>query len=82
MHTSGVDVDRSQLAGWRNAIIVAFAIGGISLAGWGPRLPELRVELGVDIGTIGLMLGGVTIGSIEACSAPPRCSGAWAADVP
>lgn len=64
MHTSGVDVDRSQLAGWRNAIIVAFAIGGISLAGWGPRLPELRVELGVDIGTIGLMLGGVTIGSI------------------
>ncbi|SOC89449.1 Fucose permease [Curtobacterium sp. 314Chir4.1] len=64
MTTASVDDDRRQLAGWRNAIIIAFAIGGVSLAAWGPRLPELRVELGVDVGTIGLMLGGVTIGSI------------------
>ncbi|WP_144711799.1 MFS transporter [Curtobacterium pusillum] len=64
MHQLGVDVDRRQLARWRNAIVVAFAIGGVSLAAWGPRLPELRVELGVDVGTIGLMLGGVTVGSI------------------
>ncbi|TDN44275.1 fucose permease [Curtobacterium flaccumfaciens] len=64
MHQLGVDVDRRQLAGWRNAVITAFAIGGVSLAAWGPRLPELRVELGVDVGTIGLMLGLVTIGSI------------------
>lgn len=64
MHQLGVDVDRRQLAGWRNAVITAFAIGGVSLAAWGPRLPELRVELGVDVGTIGLMLGMVTIGSI------------------
>ncbi|SDQ17613.1 Fucose permease [Curtobacterium sp. UNCCL20] len=64
MHSLGVDVDRRQLARWRNAVIVAFAIGGVSLAAWGPRLPELRVELGVDVGTIGLMLGGVTVGSI------------------
>lgn len=64
MTTPSVDEDRRQLAGWRNAIITAFAIGGVSLAAWGPRLPELRVELGVDVGTIGLMLGLVTIGSI------------------
>lgn len=64
MQTTQTDVDRRQLTRWRNAIIVAFAIGGVSLAAWGPRLPELRVELGVDVGTIGLMLGGVTIGSI------------------
>ncbi|MDR6169788.1 MFS transporter [Curtobacterium sp. SORGH_AS_0776] len=64
MHQLGVDEDRRQLAGWRNAIVIAFAIGGVSLAAWGPRLPELRLELGVDVGTIGLMLGGVTIGSI------------------
>lgn len=64
MHQLGVDVDRRQLTGWRNAVITAFAIGGVSLAAWGPRLPELRVELGVDVGTIGLMLGLVTIGSI------------------
>jgi len=59
-----VDVDRRHLARWRNAIIVAFGLGGISLAAWGPRLAEIRAELGVDTGTIGLMLGGVTIGSI------------------
>ncbi|WFR67586.1 MFS transporter [Curtobacterium flaccumfaciens] len=64
MTTSPVDEDRKQLTAWRNAVIVAFAIGGVSLAAWGPRLPELRAELGVDVGTIGLMLGGVTIGSI------------------
>ena len=64
MHQLGVDEDRRQLAGWRNAIVIAFAIGGVSLAAWGPRLPELRLELCVDVGTIGLMLGGVTIGSI------------------
>ncbi|WP_420369278.1 MFS transporter [Curtobacterium sp. L1-20] len=64
MTTSSVDGDRRQLAGWRNATITAFAIGGVSLAAWGPRLPELRAELGVDVGTIGLMLGLVTIGSV------------------
>lgn len=64
MHQPRVDADRAQLARWRNAVVVAFAIGGVSLAAWGPRLPELRTELGVDIGTIGLMLGGVTVGSI------------------
>lgn len=64
MQRTRVDGDRTELAGWRNAIIVAFAIGGVSLAAWGPRLPELRAALGVDVGTIGLMLGGVTVGSI------------------
>ncbi|MFS0728840.1 MFS transporter [Curtobacterium sp. 1P10AnD] len=59
-----VDVDAPALARWRNAIIVAFAIGGVSLTAWGPRLPELRADLGVDVGTIGVMLAGVTVGSV------------------
>lgn len=58
------DVDARTLARWRNAIIVAFAVGGVSLTAWGPRLPELRADLGVDVGTIGVMLAGVTIGSV------------------
>lgn len=64
MHVPLDDLDRRALARWRNAIIVAFAIGGVSLAAWGPRLPELQADLGVDVGTIGLMLAGVTIGSV------------------
>ncbi|WP_141399113.1 MFS transporter [Curtobacterium sp. 'Ferrero'] len=64
MHTPEVGVDQSRLARWRTAIIVAFAIGGVSLAAWGPRLPELRADLRVDVGTIGVMLAGVTVGSV------------------
>ncbi|MEK6342517.1 MAG: hypothetical protein V4737_01575, partial [Curtobacterium sp.] len=59
-----VAVDAPALARWRNAVIVAFAIGGVSLTSWGPRLPELRADLGVDVGTIGAMLAGVTVGSV------------------
>jgi MFS family permease len=56
--------DRRDLASWRNAVIVAFALGGITLSTWGPRLPSLRAALGVDDGVIGGMLGGVTVGSL------------------
>lgn len=63
---SGADavVDRRVLVRWRTAIIVAFGIGGITLAAWGPRLPELRAELHVTTGTIGVVLAAVTVGSV------------------
>lgn len=53
-----------ELARWRNAIIVAFALGGVTLATWGPRLPTLRADLGLDTGALGLVLAGVTVGAI------------------
>jgi len=49
---------------WRNAIIAAFAVGGLALATWGPRLPALRAELELDTGGIGVLLAGITVGSI------------------
>jgi MFS family permease len=61
--------DRRTIARWRNAIIVAFALGGIVLSTWGPRLPSLRADLGVDNSFLGLVLGGVTIGSIGGLAA-------------
>ena len=36
---------------------------------WGPRLPQLRADLGVDNATIGLVLAGVTVGSIAGLAA-------------
>jgi MFS family permease len=57
-------LDRRAVARWRNAIIVAFALGGITMSTWGPRLPSLRADLGIDNSFLGLILGGVTIGSI------------------
>jgi MFS family permease len=41
-----------------------FALGGIALATWGPRLLSIRDSLNVGDGVIGLALAGVTIGSI------------------
>lgn len=57
-------IDRHALGRWRNAIIVAFGVGGLTLAAWGPRLPDIRAELDVDTGTIGVVLVGVTLGSM------------------
>jgi MFS family permease len=48
----------------RNAAMGLFALGGMSVSTWGPRLPSIREDLGVGDATIGLMLAGVTIGSI------------------
>ena len=56
--------DQRAVARWRNAIIAAFALGGVTMSTWGPRLPSLRSELGVDNSFLGLILGGVTVGSI------------------
>jgi MFS family permease len=52
------------IARWRNAIIAAFGMGGVTVVSWGPRLPAIKVELGVGTGTIGLLLAGVTVGAI------------------
>lgn len=50
--------------GWRNAIICAFGMGGVTVASWGPRMPAIRSELAVGTGTIGLLLACSTVGSI------------------
>jgi MFS family permease len=63
--------DEQRLARWRNAVIVAFALGGITSATVGPRMPSLRADLGVDNAVIGAMLAGVTAGAFVGlgCSA-------------
>lgn len=66
--------DRGGLPRWRNAVIAAFALGGITSAAVGPRLPSLRADLGVGNGVIGALLAGVTVGSFAGlgCSAAIR----------
>lgn len=56
--------DRRGLQSWRNAVIAAFALGGMTLSTWGPRLPSMRADLDVNNGVIGAALAGVTVGSL------------------
>jgi MFS family permease len=49
---------------WRWTIAAAFALGGITTASWGTRLPGVKTDLNVGTGTIGLLLAGVTVGGI------------------
>jgi MFS family permease len=59
-----VATERSTLTRWRWTITAAFALGGITISAWGPRLPAIKADLGIDTATIGLLLAGVTAGAI------------------
>jgi len=56
--------DGPALGRWRWAVTAAFALGGITTSAWGPRLPAIKSDLGIDTATIGLLLAGVTVGAI------------------
>jgi len=49
--------------------MVMFALGGIAVSTWGPRLPSIRDSLHLGVGVVGLVLGGVTVGSIAGLGA-------------
>jgi len=65
MTETNVVPDAAALARWQRAVIAAFALGGITVSAWGPRLPALKAQLGVDNATIGLILAGITVGAIS-----------------
>ncbi len=58
------DFDRPTLVRWRNAIVAAFAVGGLALSTWGPRLPAIRADLNLGTGGLGVLLAGITVGSV------------------
>jgi MFS family permease len=56
--------DRLTLIRWRNAIVAAFAVGGVALSTWGPRLPAIRADLKIGTGGLGVLLACITVGSV------------------
>ncbi|WP_022899994.1 MFS transporter [Humibacter albus] len=64
MSDTAVSVDARALKRWRNAVCLAFGIGGITVASWGPRLPAVKADLHADTAMIGVILACVTVGSI------------------
>ena len=55
---------KPSLARWRWAVTAAFALGGITVSAWGPRMPALKASLAVGPATIGLLLTGATAGAV------------------
>ncbi len=55
---------RSELVAWRNAIFVMFALSGLSIATWVSRLPAIRDGLGLTTGNVGILIFGMSAGSI------------------
>jgi MFS family permease len=63
------DLTDGPLRAWRNSVLLLFALGGITVSAWGPRLPSIRADLHLGDGVIGLVLAGVTVGSIAGLGA-------------
>lgn len=64
MSAGGTTAQRAELTRWRRSVMAAFAIGGVTTATWGPRLPAIKSQLHIGTATIGLLLAGVTVGGI------------------
>ena len=60
--TSGLD--RRQIVAWRNAMFVVFSLCGLALASWVSRLPAVRDELGASTLDMGVLIFGLSFGSI------------------
>jgi hypothetical protein len=60
MTVANVAVDLPALRRWERAIMAGFGLGGITVAAWGPRLPAIKEELGINAAAIGLLLASVT----------------------
>ena len=64
MTSSGPRPGDHALSRWRWTVTAAFALGGVTVSAWGPRLPAIKASLGIGTATIGLLLAGVTAGAI------------------
>ena len=60
---------QQRLTRWRNAELVAFALGGVIVAAFGSRLPSIQASLEVSKAVIGTAIMGVTVGALAGLSA-------------
>ena len=64
MTHSPVTGTRPALLGWRNAVFAAFFVAGLGLASWMSRVPAVRDGLGLDTAQVGLLIFGLSAGSV------------------
>ena len=61
---AGGRLTRHEARSWTAAVFVIFAICGIALAGWMARLPAVRDALHASTLQMGLLMVGISTGSI------------------
>lgn len=55
---------RHSLFRWRNAVFAVFFVSGLGLASWMSRIPSVRDSLGLDKAQVGLLIFGLSAGSV------------------
>lgn len=55
---------RPGLIAWRNAVFAIFFLSGLSIASWVARIPAVRDDLQIQLDTVGVVILGMSIGSI------------------
>ncbi|WP_217176978.1 MFS transporter [Streptomyces sp. AC495_CC817] len=62
---------RSQFVRWRAAIFAIFLASGLSIATWASRVPDIKLDLGIDNAQMGLLLLSMGVSSIVGISTSP-----------
>ncbi|WP_342773026.1 MFS transporter [Mycetocola lacteus] len=64
MTATSIAASPAALRAWRNALFIVFLLSGLSVASMASRIPALRETLDISNGTLGLVLFGMSAGSI------------------
>ncbi|MCX7522677.1 MFS transporter [Microbacterium sp. STN6] len=65
------ELTQHEVKSWRNAIFLVFVLSGLALATWVARIPGVRDDLHLSTATVGLLILGMSIGSIFGLIAAP-----------
>lgn len=58
------NLGRRDLTRWRNAVFALFFVSGLGLASWVSRIPTVRDDLALRTDQVGLLIFGLSVGSI------------------
>jgi MFS family permease len=64
MTTASATRTSPSIRAWRNAVFVVFTLSGLDIATWLGRIPSVRDELSASTLTMGLLVVGMSVGSI------------------
>lgn len=65
----------------RSSVFIVFALNGVVIGSWAPRMPTLAEQIGASAGVLGLALLGASIGMIAAASLTGRLCARFGARV-